>query len=137
MPAGALALTAAVAGCGSGENEFANRPRPASPITVTAAIDQGRVRVSPATFGAGPVTVIVSNQSGAAQVVTFETDEVGGSQGGITKTTGPVADRGTASFAADPRAGTYRLGVRDRGVKPASIQVGSPRPAAQNQLLQP
>jgi hypothetical protein len=125
------------AGCGSGGSTFANEPRPPAAITVTAAIDTDRVRVSPKTFGAGPITVIVSNQSGAAQTVTFETDEIGGTQGGIRKTAGPVPDQSTTSFNLNPRQGTYRLGVRDRSIQPAAVEVGRPRPSGQDQLLQP
>jgi hypothetical protein len=136
VTAGALALAGTAAGCG-GDSKFANKPRPAVPITVTAAIDKSRVRVSPEHFGAGPITLIVSNQSGAAQDVTFETDEVGGTEGGIRRSAGPVADHDTATLQADPRPGTYRLSVRSRTIKPASIQVGKPRPSSQDQLLQP
>jgi hypothetical protein len=131
------ALGLGAASCGSDDGSFANEPRPASPITVTAAISGDRVRVSPKTFGAGPITVIVSNQSGAAQTVTFETDEIGGSEGGIRRTAGPVSDQDTASFNVDPRQGTYLLSVRDKEIQPAAIEVGKPRPSAQDQLLQP
>ena len=131
----ALALGAAA--CGSDDGSFANVPRPASPITVSAAITGDRVRVSPKTFGAGPVTLIVSNQSGAAQTVTFETDEIGGSEGGITRSAGPVSDQNTLSFNVTPRRGVYRLSVRDKTIRPAGILVGRPRPSGQNDLLTP
>jgi hypothetical protein len=131
-----LAVATGAAGCG-GSGKFANQPRPASPITVTAAIDKGKVRVSPTKFGAGPVTLIVSNQSGAAQDITFETDEVGGTQAGIRKSTGPIADQDTATLQVDPREGTYRLSVKSRAIQPAALVVGKPRASAQDQLLQP
>jgi hypothetical protein len=133
----ALALAGAAAGCGGDSGKFANRPRPPAPITVSASIDKSRVRVSPTKFGAGPVTIIVSNQSGAAQQVTFETNEIAGSPGGIRKTVGPVADQGTATLQADPRRGTYQLSVRSSAVRPAAIRVGKPRASAQDELLQP
>jgi hypothetical protein len=132
----ALALAGGISACGD-SGTFANEPRPAAPITVTAAIDQSRVRVSPEKFGAGPVTVIVSNQSGSTQEITFETDEIGGTQGGIRKSTGPVADGGTASLQVDPRKGSYRLSVKDRAVQPAQLTVGAPRKSSQDELLQP
>jgi hypothetical protein len=133
----ALALALGAAGCGGDSGKFANKPRPASPITVTAAIDKSRVRVSPPKFGAGPVTIIVSNQSGAAQQVTFETNEIGGTEGGIRKSVGPVGDTDTATLQVDPRQGTYQLSVKSKSVRPAAIAVGKPRASAQNQLLQP
>jgi hypothetical protein len=136
ITAAALALAGVSAGCGD-SGTFANQPRPAAPITVTAAIDKSRVRVSPERFGAGPVTVIVSNQSGSAQDITFETDEIGGTQAGIRKSAGPVADQDTATLQVDPREGTYRLGVKSRAIKPAAITVGKARKSSQDELLQP
>jgi hypothetical protein len=134
---GVLGPALLVAGCGGDSGHFANRPRPPAPITVTAAIDTSHVRVAPEKFGAGPITVIVSNQSGAPQRITFETDEVGGRLAGIRKSTGPVADRGTATLQVDPREGTYRLSVRSQAIKPATLTVGKPRPSSQDELLQP
>jgi hypothetical protein len=137
VAAGAFALGGFAAGCGS-DHKFANRPRPPEPITITAAIDHHRVRVSPATFGAGGITVLVSNQSGAAQELTFETDEVAGPPDAIRKSVGPVADGDTAQLQVDPpRPGTYRLSVRDAAIRPATIKVGPRRPSSQNDLLTP
>jgi hypothetical protein len=136
VAAGALALAGGGAGC-VGSSKFANQPRPAVPITVSAAIDKGHIRVSPTHFGAGPITLIVSNQSGIAQDITFETDEVGGTSGGIRTSAGPVNDQDTATLQANPRPGTYRLSVKSRAIKPAAIRVGKARPSAQDQLLQP
>lgn len=133
---GALALAGGISACGD-SGTFANEPRPAAPITVTAAIDTSRVRVSPEKFGAGPVTIIVSNQSGSPQDITFETDEVGGTQGGIRKSVGPVGDQDTASLQVDPREGSYRLAVKDRAIQPAQLTVGAPRKSSQDELLQP
>jgi hypothetical protein len=137
VAAGAVALGGFAAGCGSDQGEFANKPRPAEPITVTAAIDRDRVRVSPATFGAGGITVLVSNQSGAAQELSFETDEVAGPPDGVRKSVGPVADGDTAELQVVPRQGTYRLSVKDPAIRPAAIKVGPPRPSGQNDLLTP
>jgi uncharacterized protein (DUF58 family) len=138
VAAGAVALAGFAAGCGSDQGKFANRPRPPEPITVTAAIDHDRVRVSPATFGAGGITVLVSNQSGAAQELTFETDEIGGPPDAIRKSVGPVADGDTAQLQVNPpRRGTYRLSVKDPAIRPATITVGPRRPSSQNDLLTP
>ena len=134
---GLAVLGAAADGCGSEQADYRNASRPPSPITVSAAIDQHRVRVSPKSFGAGPVTIIVSNQSGAAQRITFETDEVAGSSPGIRTSSGPVAPSDTTTLQADPREGTYRLGVGGHAIAPAAIVVGARRPSSQNQLLQP
>lgn len=131
-----LAVAAVIGGCGGGD-QFANHPPPPAPITVTAAIDQGRVRVSPSSFGAGGVTVLISNQSGAAQTLTFQTNEIGGTQGGIRRSVGPVASGDTAQLQVDPRPGTYQLATKDSAIRPAAIHVGPPRPSNRNNLLAP
>jgi hypothetical protein len=132
----AAALGGLVAACGGG-GEFANKPRPAEPITITAAIDKHQVRVSPRAFGAGGITVLVSNQSGAAQELTFETNEIGGPTGGIRKSVGPIADGDTAELQVVPRQGAYLVSVKDKAIRPASIKVGAARPASNNALLTP
>jgi hypothetical protein len=135
-----LVIAAAVllAGCGSDDTaDHQNKPRPPSPINVTAAIDGDRVRVSPGSFGSGPVVFIISNQSGAPQTITFETDEIGGDSGGITRSTNEIASRSTAQLKVDPPEGTYRLSASASSIRPAQIEVGERRESAQNELLQP
>src|SRR5215207_8462550 len=93
----AVAGVVAVAGCGEDE-DHANRDRPATTINVTAAIADGRVHVSPRRFGAGPIRLIVSNQTASAQAVTLET---GGDAAGVTQTTEPIDPNGTATLEVD------------------------------------
>ena len=125
-----------LAGCGA-ESDYANKPRPPAPISVTAAIDQHRVRVSRPRFGSGPVTFIISNQSGAVQRVTFESDELGASKGGIRRTTNTIAPRSTGQLQIDPEEGAYVLSASSGGVAPAPIKVGPRRRSSQNDLLLP
>jgi hypothetical protein len=132
----AAALPAAAAGCGGGE-DYENRPRPPAPINVTAAITDNRVRVSPESFGAGPVTLIVSNQSSAAQELSFETQELGGSEPGLKQSSGPIEPRGTATLQVDVREGSYMVRVEDQGIQPATVEVAGKRKSAQQDLLQP
>lgn len=132
---GAVALAAAflAAGCGEQE-EHANRERPPASINVTAAIIDGRIHVSPRKFGAGPIRLIVSNQTASAQALTLET---GGDASGITGSTQPITPSGTGTLEADVPEGDYELSSSDGSVKPAALTVGSPRPSAQDQLLLP
>ena len=116
-----LLVLLGLAACGS--ETRVNRERPPAPINVTAAIHPSRVQVSPATFGAGPIVLIVSNQSSRAQAVTFET---AGRAAGITSSTGSISPRGT-----------YSVRVGDRTIRPARVVVGAKRPSAQDDLLQP
>jgi hypothetical protein len=133
---GAAVLAAGASACGT-DDDYENALRPAAPINVTAAIDSERVRVSPQSFGAGPVVIVISNQSGLPQRVTFETDEVGGDAPGIRASTGPIAARGTGTLKVDPRQGRYVLATGSRGIEPARVDVSEPRPSAQDDLDQP
>jgi hypothetical protein len=132
----ALAVAAAASGiaCGSENTSYTNAPRPPSPINVTAAITNQRIEVSPRRFGAGPIVLIISNQSSDAQAVTFQTD---GGEAGIRQTTSAINPAGTAQLQMDVDQGSYQLSVADRSIRPASVRVGGPRPSAQHALLQP
>jgi hypothetical protein len=129
-----LALAAAtVAGCG-GSSDYKNEPRPAAPIIVTASISKAAVSVSPRKFGAGPITLIVTNQTGASQQLTVE---INSGQAGFKGRTGPINPRDTGQLKADLPEGTYSVHVDGDSIKGASLRVGKKRPSAQNDLLQP
>lgn len=130
-------LAVAVTGCGGAEADYKNDPRPPSPINVTASINGDRVSVSPKRFGAGPIVLTVSNQTKSSQTVTFETDEVAGEQGGIRAKTNAIGPSHTATLQVDLRKGSYALATRDNAIKAASIEVGTSRRSAQNDLLEP
>jgi hypothetical protein len=134
----ALLAAAFVAGCGGGsDGDYANEPRPPSPINVTARVGDDDISVSPKSFGAGPISLIISNQTDEPQELTFETDELGGEEAGLApQSTGPIRPTGTATIKVDVREGSYVLRAGS-GAKEASIEVGAPRPSAQNELLQP
>jgi hypothetical protein len=131
----AVLLVGAVGLCACGRQEdHANHERPPSSINVTAAIAGGRIDVSPDSFGAGPIRLIVSNQTASAQAVTFET---GGGEAGMTQTTAPINPAGTATLEVTVTEGHYEMTTADAGIAPAAVKVGAPRASAQNQLLQP
>jgi hypothetical protein len=132
----AAGAACALAGCGGGGEDYANKPRPATPINVTAAISDKKISISPKQFGAGPVVIIVSNQTAKEQRLTLQTDELGGAQPGLKQTTDPIAPRGTGTLKSDMREGSYALSVRN-GPSPASLEVGPPRKSAQDTLLEP
>jgi hypothetical protein len=131
-----LVTAALLAGCGGGDDDYANNPRPPAPINVTAAITDERVSVSPQEFGAGPVVFIIANETDEAQSVTLETDELGGDNPGIKQTTSPISPDGTATLKVDMREGTYEIRASG-GIRPAALTVGAQRESAQNELLQP
>jgi len=135
--ASAVALT--LVACGSDDHKYSNAQRPPTPIVVSAAINDQTVSVSPRRFGAGPITLIISNQSTSSQQVTLETaDDPGGSSPGVKAIeTGPINPRETASVKGEVKPGTYALRVGADGVQAARITVGKQRPSSQNELLQP
>ena len=127
-----------IAGCGgSDDSNYANEPRPPAPIVVSASIGSDKVSVSPRRFGAGPVTLIVTNQTGQSRELTLETDEIGGSTPGIEQNSGPINPGDTASLKADLKRGTYRVAVDGKQIAAARLNVGAERESAQNELLQP
>jgi hypothetical protein len=128
---------ALLAGCGGQTADYANEPRPPEPIVVSASISDDKVSVSPKKFGAGPVTLIVTNQTQSAQELTLETDEIGGSSPGIEQNSGPINPGDTASLKADLKKGTYRVAVDGDGIDEAALRVGDQRKSAQDELLQP
>ena len=132
VPCIALA-TAFVAGCGS-DTSYRNEPRPASPIVVTASINKDAVAVSPRRFGAGPITLIVTNQTGASQQLTLE---INNGEAGFKGRTGPINPRDTGQLKGNLGRGTYSVHVDGSGIRPARLTVGRERPSAQNDLLQP
>jgi hypothetical protein len=132
VPCIALA-TALVAGCGS-DTSYKNEPRPASPIVVTASINKNAVAVSPKRFGAGPITLIVTNQTGASQQLTVE---INNGQAGFKGRTGPINPRDTGQLKGSLGRGTYSVHVDGGAIRPARLTVGRGRPSAQNDLLQP
>ena len=131
----ALVGTAAVAaGCGSSKS-YKNQPRPPSPIVITAAITPDSVSVSPKSFGAGPITLVVTNQTEKSQRLTLARQVNGQKQ--ADGETGPINPHDTASLKADVDPGDYTVSVEGDAIKPASLSVGQERKSAQNDLLEP
>jgi hypothetical protein len=132
-----LALAAAgLAGCGGSEPR-ANHPRPPAPVIMTAAIHDDVVQVSPPRVGAGPITLVVSNQTARPQRVTFETDELGGRRAGRRASTPTIAPQGTGRLTIDARTGSYQVHVGERAIRAARVRIGAPRRSSQNDLLLP
>jgi hypothetical protein len=135
--AAALGIVVTLSGC-AGEEHHRNELRPPSPIVITASISKQRVSVSPRRFGAGPITLVVTNQTDRSQQITLETaDEPGAQHAGVRQVTGPINPRDTASLDADVSRGTYTVRTAGRGIDPARLRVGARRASAQNDLLLP
>jgi hypothetical protein len=133
-----LTTSIAVGACGGGDR-YADDARPAAVITITGFIGDEGVSVSPTRFGAGPIKLIVTNQTDTAQKVTLESDDDPGttSRPGLRQSTVAIRSRDTASLKADVASGRYAVHVDGDDIRPAHVSVGDPRPSAQNDLLQP
>ena len=131
-----IPLTVIAAGCGSSEQRT-NLPRPAPPVTMTAAVLEDTVKISPVTVGAGEVTFIVSNQSGRAQKLTVETDELGGKRAGTRATSPAIPAHSTGRVTLTVRQGNYSVHVQGDSIRPARLKVGPPRKSGQDDLLLP
>jgi hypothetical protein len=126
--AGAAAVL--VPGCGGG-GERANTLRPPAPINVAVQIGEARVSISPRHFGAGPITIIASNQSEASRRL-----EIDGPR--LRQSVGPINPQDTATLKVTLNPGIYTVSADGTGgPKPGQVTVGPKRPSSQNQLLLP
>lgn len=133
----AVAAVLALGGCGSSSADYKNDPRPPGPIVITGYISDQRVSVSPRSFGAGPVSLIVTNQTGTAQRVTLESAGAAGTGPGIKQVTAPISPQDTATLKVDVKPGSYSVHVAGDAIRAARLKVGPQRASAQNDLLQP
>jgi hypothetical protein len=132
----AIAAAVVLAGCGDTADSRTD-PRPPAPIVLTASISDQRVSVSPRSFGAGPISLIVTNQTKTAQRVTLESVDAAGQGPGLKQETAPINPRDTATLKADVDPGRYSVHVAGDGIVAAALRVGPERKSAQNDLLQP
>lgn len=127
----AVALLMAVgSGCGS-DNEARSEERPPVPINISVSVDDDRITTSPSEFGAGPITLLIANQSGAAQTLTLDGPR-------LRRSVGPINPQDTASVRLTVQQGDYTLSAEESsGLREATLKVGPERPSAQGDLLLP
>jgi hypothetical protein len=123
-----------VAGCG-GDDDFENDPRPPVPVQLSGVINESEVSVEPREIGAGPIVLIVSNQTEQAHSVTL--DGPGG-----TEEVGPINPLDTGRIQYNLQQGTYEIRAGsdeavDEEIEPAKLTVGPPRPSSSNDVLLP
>jgi hypothetical protein len=124
-----------LAGCGGGK-DFADKPRPAAAIYLTGTIKDSGVTVSPSKIGAGPVVIMISNQTQASHTLTLD----GGTIPPVR--TGPInpADTGQIKRTLAPGSYVVRAGSEKavtREIPPAHLVIGKPRPSSNDQLELP
>ena len=129
-----LAVVIALAGCGGGK-DFANKPRPPVTLDLTGVITKEKVTISPRKIGAGPVSITVSNQSGAKRTLTLDGN-------GIQESVGPIEPLSTATLQKTLRPGRYTVKAGSEAatatvIKPATLVIGNERASASDKVLLP
>jgi hypothetical protein len=132
----ALLATAAitVAGCG-GSEKFKNDPRPPAPVQLTGVITDKGVRISPNRVGAGPVILLISNQTQDAHTLTLD-------GAGTKDTVGPINPLDTAKLQQTLQQGSYQVKAGSskalsKELKPGTLDVGPRRRSSSDQVLLP
>lgn len=130
--AGIAALVGMLAGCGGGK-DFADKPRPPAPLQLTGVITSSGVTVSPNKVGAGPVTIIFSNQTQAAQTITLDGASI------QPVTTPPISPTDTGTIQSNLRPGVYTVKAGSphavtKAIAPARLIIGKPRPDSNNEV---
>jgi hypothetical protein len=130
----AVAVAAVAAGCG--EDDFENEPRPPVPIELSGVIQDDKLTVSPSrNIGAGPFTILISNQTDAEHTVTLEGES-------ITERVGPVAPDDTVEIKRTLAPGSYEVSAGSaravrREIAPAVLDIGDERENSNSELLLP
>lgn len=132
-----MALIVLSAGCGSSD-DWDNASRPPAPVNVAVNLTPKRVAVSPERIGAGPVVLIISNQSGRSRDVTLTAaNGDGDSCVDVNVSSGPISPQGTGRLKLSLVEGSCEVGTADGALTPVTLTVGPPRPSSQQELLQP
>ncbi len=129
-----LAGSVLIAGCGGGSH-FKDKPRPPVPVQLTGVVTDRGVQISPRRVGAGPVILIISNQTQDAHTITLEGN-------GTTDTVGPVNPLGTGKLQATVTAGNYTVKVgssqaTSRDIPSGTVTVTRERQSSSSDLLLP
>jgi|SRR5918994_5905191 hypothetical protein len=131
--AGLAVVAALLAGCG--EDDFKNEARAPLRLALTGVIQEDKVTVSPASVGAGPVEITISNQTDRERTITLEGES-------ITEQQGPVLPGDTATIQKTLAPGSYEVragsekAVR-KEIQPAVLRIGKERRNSNNELLLP
>lgn len=132
---GGVVLMLAASGCG--DEDFANDPRPPTPVEMSAVIRDDGVALSPKREGAGPVLITFANLTDRAHTITVEGEDV-------IERTAPIQPQDTATIQKTLRPGTYEVragssravDIEDQ-IRPATLTIGPERADSNNDLLLP
>jgi hypothetical protein len=131
-----VVLAGLCAGCG-GSASYANADRPPAPISISIAVTDQRVAISPNRVGAGPVQLLIANESGRSSDVRLTAAGDGRSCVADGASSGPINPQDAARISLGLREGMCEVSVADAAIAPAKLIVGPQRASAQQDLLQP
>jgi hypothetical protein len=122
-------------GCGGG-SDFKDKPRPAAPVQLNGVITSSKVTVSPSRVGAGPVVILVSNQTDRSHTLTLDGPNI------APVRVGPINPLDTAEIqqTLEPGSYTVKAGSQQavaKEIAPAHLVIGKARPSSNDQVELP
>jgi hypothetical protein len=121
-----------LAGCGSAARlKFEGHNRPASPIDLSVYVGDGRVAFAPRRITAGPVELLVVNQSARAREVVVTLPD-----GRVAAKTPELEPGGSAQLKTTLTRRSYEVRILGRG-SGSRLTVERPARSGNNELLQP
>jgi hypothetical protein len=119
-------------GCGGG-SDFQDKPRPAVPVQLNGVITSSKVTVSPSRIGAGPVVILVSNQTNRSHTLTLDGPSIAPIR------VGPInpLDTGEIQQTLQPGDYTVKAGSEQavtKEIAPAHLTIGKARPSSNDQV---
>ncbi len=135
-----LTGAAALLGAGCGGDDFERKPSAPVSLELTGVIQRDRVTVSPNKVGAGPISIVISNQTDDAHTVTLGGQARGG--GRIEERVGPINPLDTATIQKTLAPGSYEVragsqAAMPREIRPAELKVSSQRRSSSDRVLLP
>jgi hypothetical protein len=132
LVSGAASVVVLVVGCGGGK-DFSDKPRPAAPVQLSGVITPSGITVSPNKIGAGPVQILISNQTQQAHTLTLDGANI------APVRTAPISPTDTGSITQTLGPGTYTVKAGSvhavaREIAPAHLVIGKARPDSNDQV---
>ena len=121
-------------GCGGG-SDFKNEPRPAVPIQLTGVITDKQVTVSPNRIGAGPIVLLIANETNQSHAVTLIGPNVNTTVPAVNPQDSAKIQETLSQGHYTVRAGSSRAVAHQ--IAPATLSIGPPRPNSSNKVLLP